>query len=87
MHLPHVLCSPSRTSSLMAPCLRLSGRLELEPLAGGRKKRGLLSQLNRLTGSAGAAEVRSLDSGGSRTGPHTGYRNWGLAEELEPSPA
>ena len=23
----------------------------------------------------------------SRTGPHTGYRNWGLAEELEPSPA
>ena len=76
----------------MAPCPRLSGRLELEPLAGGRKKRGLLSQLNRLTGSAGAAEVRSLDSGGgggpdTRTGPHTGYRNWGLAEELEPSPA
>ena len=77
----------------MAPRLcRLSGRLELEPLAGGRKKRGLLSQLNRLTGSAGAAEVRSLDSGGgggadTRTGSHTGYRNWGLAEELEPSPA
>ena len=76
----------------MAPRLcRLSGRLELEPLAGGRKKRGLLSQLNRLTGSAGAAEVRSLDSGvggpDTRTGPHTGYRNWGLAEELEPSPA
>ena len=69
----------------------MSGRLELEPLAGGRKKRGLLSQLNRLAGGAGAAEVRSLDSGGggpdTRTGPHTGFRNWGLAEELEPSPA
>ena len=71
----------------------LSDKLELEPISGP-KKRGLLSKLNKLTG-AGNGEVRSLDSRISgegdeiqeRKGAHTGYRNWGLAEELEPSPA
>ena len=74
---------------------RLTERLELEPMAGPPKKRGLLSKLNKLAG-AGATEVRSLDSrisgeseagGDTRTGAHTGYRNWGLAEELEPTAA
>ena len=73
---------------------RLTERLELEPISGPPKKRGLLSKLNKLAG-AGGSEVRSLDSrisgdseaGDKRTGAHTGYRNWGLAEELEPTAA
>ena len=71
----------------------LSDKLELEPISGP-KKRGLLSKLNKFTNSVNG-EVRSLDSRISgegdevqeRKGAHTGYRNWGLAEELEPSPA
>ena len=66
----------------------LRARLDLEPVQGP-KKRGLLSKFNRQQPS----EVRSLDSrisgesGGEeeRRGAHTGYRNWGLAEELQPS--
>lgn len=73
---------------------RLTERLELEPISGPPKKRGLLSKLNKMAG-AGGSEVRSLDSrisgdseaGDKRTGAHTGYRNWGLAEELEPTAA
>ena len=71
----------------------LSGRLELElePVSGPKKK-GLLSKLNRQAGQ-GCSEVRSLDSRisgeseGERRGAHTGFRNWGLAEELEPTAA
>ena len=74
---------------------RLTERLELEPISGPPKKRGLLSKLNKLAGAGGGTEVRSLDSrisgeseaGDKRTGAHTGYRNWGLAEELEPTAA
>lgn len=70
----------------------LRDKLELEPVSGP-KKRGLLSKFSRKEGS----EVRSLDSRisgdsreseedpGQRKGAHTGYRNWGLAEELQPS--
>ena len=70
----------------------LRDRLELEPVHGP-KKRGLLSKFNR----GQPSEVRSLDSRisgesregeeteGARRGAHTGYRNWGLAEELQPS--
>ena len=71
----------------------LSEKLELEPVSGPKKK-GLLSKLNRQAGQ-GCSEVRSLDSRISadadseaeRKGAHTGYRNWGLAEELEPTAA
>ena len=72
---------------------KLTDKLELEPLSGPKKK-GLLSKLNRFTGNGHmGSEVRSLDSRisgdseGERKGAHTGYRNWGLAEDLEPSPA
>ena len=74
----------------------LGGRLELElePISGPKKK-GLLSKLNKLNGGQNCSEVRSLDSRisgdpeseGERRGAHTGYRNWGLAEELEPTAA
>ena len=69
----------------------LSEKLELEPVSGPKKK-GLLSKLNRQSGQ-GCSEVRSLDSRisadseGERKGAHTGFRNWGLAEELEPTAA
>ena len=69
----------------------LSEKLELEPVSGPKKK-GLLSKLNRQAGQ-GCSEVRSLDSRisgeseGERRGAHTGFRNWGLAEELEPTAA
>ena len=70
---------------------KLVNKLELEPIHGP-KKRGLLSKLNKF---ANKNDVRSLESGVSsdtgdqvsRTGAHTGYRNWGLAEDLEPSVA
>ena len=68
----------------------LSEKLELEPVSGPKKK-GLLSKLPR-PGPV-SSEVRSLDSRisaeseGERKGAHTGFRNWGLAEELEPTAA
>ena len=83
--------APAPTSAQLS-AKDLRDRLELEPVHGP-KKRGLLSKFNRSQPS----EVRSLDSrisgesresedpGGERRGAHTGYRNWGLAEELQPS--
>jgi hypothetical protein len=66
-------------------------RLELEPVAGP-KKRGLLSSLHR---AGRVVELRSVAEGGGvirrvprpaveeREGAHTGIRDWGLAEELQ----
>ena len=74
---------PESTSlpSGTGPALLEAAALELEPL-GGPRKRGLLARLSKpeLKGEPGKP-------GGERTGPASGYRNWGLAEELEPSPA
>ena len=66
---------------------KLSEKLELEPIAGP-KKRGLLSKLNKLAANInGDVHSLSVETSEERKGAHTGYRNWGLAEELEPSPA
>ena len=93
----HGVGSPDQTMSGLniepLSARKLTEKLELEPISGPPKKRGLLSKLNKLAGGRG--EVRSLDKtwnseamdGEQSTDAHKGYRNWGLAEELEPTAA
>lgn len=80
--------SPVLSPQPLSASKLMNGKLELEPVSGPKKK-GLLSKLR----PGGGSDVRSLDSRisgeeeGERRGAHTGFRNWGLAEELEPTAA
>ena len=88
----HLVTSPVPSIQPLSASNLVNGKLELElelePVSGPKKK-GLLSKLR----PGGGSEVKSLDSRiseeseGERRGPHTGFRNWGLAEELEPTAA